>query len=305
MQNAGNSAPVWLALCSVNAVESDIAQTAPSYVTPSYEAAVDQLSSAIARWHQAGATVVGLSGAQGTGKSTLSLHLIDALADRYGLRACMLSLDDLYLTQAARLGLSRRIHPLFATRGVPGTHDPSMGLAVIRTLLQAPASSEVAVPRFIKAIDDRAPLAEWHRVRGPVDLVLFEGWCLGIGPAPEDESSRPMNQLEAEEDAEGRWRCAIEAELENAYRELNERIDRLLFLQIPDFDLVARWRGEQELANAREVEGAQPMSQDALSRFIQHYERLTRRALRTLPDCCDALLQLGSDHRIEQVDIRS
>ena len=305
VQDVATTAPIWLAPCRANTVKPDTAQSVPRYITPSYQTAVQTLSAAIAGWHQAGATVIGLSGAQGTGKSTLSTHLIDALAERHGLRACMLSLDDLYLPHAARVGLARRVHPLFVTRGVPGTHDPSMGLAVIQTLLGAQPSTEVALPRFIKAIDDRAPLADWHRVLGPIDLVLFEGWCLGVGTADCDEPGEPINPLEASEDADSIWRDHIEAELAGPYRELFERIDRLVFLQIPAFALVKQWRGEQEQANAREVEGARPMSEAELDRFIQHYERLTQRALAQLPDQCDALVSLAADHHIEQIDIRS
>jgi len=286
-------------------VKHSSAQRDQVFVTPAYDAAVDSVCAAIAQWHRQGATVIGLSGAQGTGKSTLAAHLLDALASRFGLRGCTLSLDDLYLTHSARVGLSKRVHPLFVTRGVPGTHDPMMGLAIMRTLLAADSDTEVAVPRFVKAIDDRAPLSEWHRVRGPVDIVLFEGWCLGVGPVEPDEDGAPINALEAEEDAEGLWRAYIERELRGSYAELFARMDRLVFLQVPDFEQVAVWRGQQEAENARQVEGAQPMTPEALHRFISHYERLTRRALATLPDRCDALITISRDHVFEQVDVRS
>ncbi len=281
------------------------AQRDQGFVTPAYDAAVDSLCTAIARWHRDGATVIGLSGAQGTGKSTLASHLLDALAARHGLRGCILSLDDLYLTHSARLGLSKRVHPLFITRGVPGTHDAMLGLGLIKTLLATDSESEVAIPRFVKAIDDRAPISDWHRVQGPIDIVLFEGWCLGVGPVDADEDGAPINALEASEDAEGLWRTYIERELLGPYADLFARLDRLVFLQVPDFEQVQQWRGQQEQENARQVDGAQPMSPEALQRFISHYERLTRRALATLPDRCDALIRIAHDHSFEQVDVRS
>ncbi|WP_293826963.1 AAA family ATPase [uncultured Brevundimonas sp.] len=61
--------------------------------------------------------IIGVSGAQGSGKSTLARDL----AERFG--AAVLSLDDVYLTRAERATMARQVHPLFATRGPPGTHD--------------------------------------------------------------------------------------------------------------------------------------------------------------------------------------
>lgn len=109
--------------------------------------------------------VVGLCGAQGSGKSTVSA----TLAARFE-RAATFSLDDLYLGRDARLDLARRIHPLFATRGVPGTHDPMLGVEVLSALKQGKSA---ALPRFDKAQDDRAPCDSWSIVEAGCELVIF------------------------------------------------------------------------------------------------------------------------------------
>ena len=49
----------------------------------------------------------------------------------HGLRAAILSLDDIYLSGADRLQRANTIHPLLATRGVPGTHDVGLGLQLL------------------------------------------------------------------------------------------------------------------------------------------------------------------------------
>jgi D-glycerate 3-kinase len=82
------------------------------------------------RTQREGLFVLGLCGAQGSGKSTLAAALARMLA-RDGTRTAILSLDDIYLTRAERLQLAREVHPLFATRGAPGTHDVALGLATI------------------------------------------------------------------------------------------------------------------------------------------------------------------------------
>ena len=75
--------------------------------------------------------VVGIHGAQGTGKSTLTLFLRDILSRHHGVNTTNFSLDDIYLTRAERQDLAERVHPLFITRGVPGTHDVALGQQVL------------------------------------------------------------------------------------------------------------------------------------------------------------------------------
>lgn len=212
--------------------------------------------------------LLGISGAQGSGKSTLAAALVAALANA-GRRAATLSLDDLYLGRAARQDLARRGHPLFATRGPPGTHDVTYGLAVIDALVSG--TGPVAVPRFDKGMDDRAPSMT---VVAPLDVVVFEGWCLGATPQPETALMTPVNALEASDDPHAIWRRAVNAALAADYRPLWDRLDLLVQLRAPDWSVVADWRAEQDAAL-----GARAMAPAALARFMAHYERLTRHML--------------------------
>ena len=90
------------------------------------------------REHQSGASgpiLVGVNGCQGSGKSTLCDYLCEWFAAEHGLRAIALSLDDFYLTQSERRQLAEDVHPLLATRGVPGTHDIPLLMATLDALL--------------------------------------------------------------------------------------------------------------------------------------------------------------------------
>lgn len=244
--------------------------------------------------------VFGINGAQGSGKSTLAAFLREELQAAHGLRAAVLSLDDFYLPRGARLALAQAVQPLFATRGVPGTHEVALGIATLDTLRRLTADASLALPRFAKADDDRLPMCDWPRVHGPFDLILFEGWCIATPAQDEAELVTAINALEAEEDADGRWRRQVNAALRGPYADWFARIDWLIFLQVPDFASVRRWRGQQErettaLAGAA---GRQIQSAAQLERFIQHYERLTRQALRALPARADVHLELDAGHRV-------
>jgi D-glycerate 3-kinase len=244
------------------------------------------------------AFVVGICGPQGSGKST-TVRVVAALLRARGLKVAVLSLDDLYLPRADREALARDVHPLLRTRGVPGTHDVALGLTVLDGLA---GEGETALPRFDKASDDRAPAGAWPVVSGPVDVVLFEGWCVGARPEPPEALARPVNALERERDPHGVWRAHVNAALAGPYRALFARLDLLVLFTAPDFDTVLAWRQEQEaklrgrLADAGRGAG-HAMSDEDVAVFVQHYERLTRHIAREAPARADLVVRLDKDRR--------
>jgi D-glycerate 3-kinase len=239
--------------------------------------------------------VLGLCGAQGSGKSTVA----KALTRRFP-RAVALSLDDFYLTRAERMRLAREVHPLFATRGLPGTHDVALAGATLAALDRGDAA---LLPRFDKATDDRADPDSWQAAPERVDLVIFEGWCVGARPQPDVKLVRPINQLEKERDPAAIWRRYVNARLAGSYQRLFSRIDRLALLRAPDWHQVFAWRlqQEQELRSSG-AQGQGLMNEDELRSFISHYERLTRHILRDMPDWADLVLHLDRDRRCIGVD---
>jgi D-glycerate 3-kinase len=236
--------------------------------------------------------VVGLCGAQGSGKTTIAAAVREMLAAR-GLSAAVVALDDFYLPKDERVRLAAEVHPLLATRGPPGTHDPALGLEVLAALA---TPGDVALPRFDKAADTRRPPSEWERVRGPVDVVLFEGWCVGARPQPPAALTEPVNALERDEDPDGRWRTFVNVALAGAYRPLFARIDRLVLLRAPGFEVVAGWRAEQE--TKLRVRTGRGMEEAEIARFVAHYERLTRWILEEAPARADLVFPLRADRSL-------
>nr|VFK24100.1 MAG: D-glycerate 3-kinase [Candidatus Kentron sp. LFY] len=244
--------------------------------------------------------VFGINGSQGSGKSTLC-RVLQWLLHRRGRRAAILSIDDLYLDQGRRAELARQVHPLLETRGVPGTHDVALGIDTLDALRDRRA---VALPRFDKANDDPCPRHRWPIQTKPVDVVLFEGWCVASLPQAEADLETPVNGLEAREDGDGHWRRYVNDRLAGPYRGLFRRIDRLILLEVADFSWVYGWRKKQEDRLRQRQTGSRIMDDRTLARFIEHFERITRHNAETLPYLADIRLLLDQSQRIERHLIR-
>ncbi len=245
--------------------------------------------------------ILGLNGAQGTGKSTLGAVLKIILEEDYDCSTAIISLDDLYLPREDRKVLAQTIHPLLQTRGVPGTHDTQLGIHLLDTLCKLQKNQIVRLPRFDKARDNRLPTKDWGLFKGPAQIVIFEGWCIASTASSEQALVEPINTLEAEEDSDGIWRRYVNHQLQTGYKQLFSRIETLILLQAPDFACIHRWRWEQEqklIANTSQAGSTKIMDEAGIRHFIQHFERLTRKNRRQLPALADIVMTLNSEHRI-------
>lgn len=238
-----------------------------------------------------------IAGLQGSGKSTLAARCVEA-AEARGLRAIAVSLDDFYLDRPARLVLAQRVHPLLATRGPPGTHDVELA---IETLDALAARRPLRLPRFDKRSDRRLPLRDWPPVHA-CDLVFVEGWCLRLAPEPSSALATPVNALERDEDPQGIWRGWCNEALARDYPSLWSRLPGLLFLAPPGFDVVAGWRWEQERA-LHAGDPSRGMSPARIEHFVQHFERLSRHALRVLPGIADAVVRIDAQRVPDAGDV--
>lgn len=255
--------------------------------------------------------LIGIHGAQGTGKSTLTVFLQEILARHCQCPTASFSLDDIYLTRAERRELADNVHPLFMTRGVPGTHDVSLGQQVIERLRAAGSKDQTSIPAFDKSIDDRVPSADWPVFQGDASVILLEGWCLGALPEPDAALDRPVNRLEATEDSDGTWRRYVNDCLKGTYSQLFSQLDSLVMLKAPSMESVLEWRTLQEHKLGRKVRSAPKvsdrsgpaqdlriMSDDEVNRFIMHYERVTRSCLKEMPERADVLIEVAEDHSL-------
>ena len=254
---------------------------------------LDQYAGRIARARRP--YILGLSGLQGSGKSTLA-RVMKAHAESRGWPTEVLSLDDFYYSRSEREALAREVHPLLRTRGVPGTHEIELLLSVLAAMPQASDKLPVAHPRFDKGRDTRIPPSRWPRVTRPPRLVIVEGWALGIRPQLQAALAKPVNALERIEDADGEWRRWVNQQL-RSYQPLWRKFDALIVLQAPGWEIVQRWRNEQE-QNLLARHAPLAMDAAAMDRFLAHFERLSRHALATLPEIADSCVEYDEERHV-------
>lgn len=245
------------------------------------------------------ALLVAVNGSQGSGKSTLCAYLALALEAVHGRRAVALSLDDFYLERAERQRLARDVHPLLATRGVPGTHDTELLVSTLEALRDR-REGTLAVPAFDKSWDDRYPARAWPHYAMPLDVVMLEGWCLGARAVDDAALEPPLNALERDEDPDGSWRRYCNRQLRDHYEPVYALFEHWLMLAAPSFEQVFSWRAEQEARLRERVGGCGEglMDTAALERFVAHFERHTRNCLATLPPRADRVLQLDAERQV-------
>ena len=244
--------------------------------------------------------VVGLTGGQGAGKSTITQIIKLILNYKYNLKVVYFSIDDFYKTLKERNKLSKDTHELFKTRGVPGTHDTKLLKKIFSDLMKK-NFKPVLIPSFDKSRDDRAPKRNWKKIYKQPHIIIFEGWCVGAKSQKNKDLVKPINILERKEDPNFLWRNNVNKELKNEYKKIFDKIDRLIFLKVPNFECVYKWRLLQEKKLQLTSRGKKIMSAIQVRKFIMYYERITMQMLKDLTNKAYAVLYLDKKHRFSKI----
>lgn len=229
---------------------------------------------------------VGVQGPQGSGKTFLTAHLRHQLTSApHSLSVVVLSIDDLYLpyAQLAALAHANPENPLLNGRGQPGTHDINLGTRLFHEIDNINTSNtEVKLPVFDKSLHggkgDRANTTV--NIRGPVDIFILEGWCVGFYPRPSQEIER-------------RWQSGVDGLGYNFLAERGFKKQNVLdvngklgpyvfwwnyikvFIQIKPDDIhpyiyIYKWRLEQE-RNMKAKNGGRGMTDEQVAQFVDRY----------------------------------
>ena len=242
---------------------------------------------------------VGLAGGQGTGKTTISSLIRIILIKYFRLNVFRISIDDFYKTRKERINLSKRVHPMLLTRGVPGTHDINMMLNFFRNS-KSKKFKRLKLPTFNKAIDDRFNKKKWYDLKKRPDVIIFEGWCVGAKSEKNLTLKKTINSMEKIKDQKQVWRKYVNHQLKSKYKNLYSQLNCLIFLKAKNFSLLQKWRLKQErkLWVQSKVK-LKIMSRGDVLSFMQTYQRITQNMFRNMPKYASVILNLNSKHQIK------
>ena len=244
---------------------------------------------------------IGLAGGQGTGKTTIS-SLIKIILEKYfKLKVFKISIDDFYKTREERIKLSKKIHPMLMTRGVPGTHDIKMMLDFFKKT-KVKGFKKMKLPNFNKAVDDRFPKKNWYNINQKPDIIIFEGWCVGARPEINKTLKKPINSLEKTNDQSLIWRKHVNQQLKTKYKKLYSQLNCMIYLKAKNFSLLQKWRLKQEkklwLKNKNKSSN-KIMSKGDVINFMQTYQRITQNMFKNMPKYASIILNLNDNHQIK------
>ena len=180
---------------------------------------------------------LGLSGGQGSGKTTMSKILKIILKNFFKREVHISSIDDFYKTHKHRQQMSKTIHPLFKTRGVPGTHETQL-LKRFFIFAKKTNFKKFKLPKFDKSIDDRLKQEHCIKVKKKPNIVILEGWCVGAKSQKRFLLKKPVNILEKYEDENCVWRKYANEQLKKEYKKVTG--DSLSLTKDGDSDILVQ-----------------------------------------------------------------
>ena len=248
---------------------------------------------------------LGFSGGQGSGKTTVVKILKIILKKFFKRKIYVSSIDDFYKTLKDRNEMSYTTHSLFKTRGVPGTHDVNL-INKFFYFIKKKKFKKTKLPKFDKSIDDRLKKKYWFNIKERPEIVILEGWCVGARPQSNSLIKKAVNILEKYEDENLIWRKHVNEKLKREYKKLFAMIDYYIFMKIPNFNMVFKWRLLQEKKLRKKLRFKKKiMSYSEIKRFIMFYQRITLQMIKDLSKSASIVMLLNKNHEIKKVLFRS
>ena len=237
-----------------------------------------------------------IAGPQGSGKSSLSKLIKLYLEKFYYKSVVIISMDDFYLSKKQRTQLSKNIHPLFLTRGAPGTHDFEL---LNKKILQIfDKKFPVYLPIFDKVTDTRK---RTYRKVLKGDVIIFEGWCAGAQPVNQSYLQKNFNNLEKYKDKNLIWRNSYNKYL-NEYQKIFSQFNYFIYFQFNQWSHVLDWKYKQEL-ELRDKKKDLALKK-YLKEFIQYYEKVSKWMHLKVPKYCNILIKLNAHQKIKSIKLK-
>ena len=236
-----------------------------------------------------------IAGSQGSGKSSLS-KLIKLYLEKFCYKSVVIiSMDDFYLSKSQRTQLSKKIHPLFYTRGVPGTHDLELMYKKIKQIFNK--KFPICLPIFDKVSDTRK---KTYKKVLKADVIIFEGWCAGAQPVDLNYLQKNFNNLEKHKDKNFIWRNSYNKYL-NEYQKIFSKFNYFIYFQFNHWDNVLNWKYKQEL-ELRDKKKDLALKK-YLKEFVQYYEKVSKWMHLKVPKYCNILIKLDTHQKIKLINL--
>ena len=236
-----------------------------------------------------------IAGPQGSGKSSLSKLIKLYLEKFYDKSVIIICMDDFYLSKKQRTQLSKNIHPLFLTRGVPGTHDLGLMNKKIKQILNK--EFPIYLPIFDKVSDTRK---RTYKKVLKADVIIFEGWCAGAQPVNQNYLQKNFNNLEKHKDKNFIWRNSYNKYL-NEYQKIFSKFNYFIYFQFNHWDHVVNWKYKQEL-ELRDKKKDLALKK-YLKEFVQYYEKVSKWMHLKVPKYCNILIKLDTHQKIKLINL--
>jgi len=251
------------------------------------------LNLAVARRELDRTIVQGILGGQGAGKSTLCI-ILKLILNYLGFSVANLSIDDLYLTHVQRQELMRE-DPRLLWRGPPGTHDVVLGLQVIEQCLQQDSDVDILMPRFDKSAYNGSGDRTFPEAIAKPDILLFEGWFVGVQPIKEDCFHNCPSPIVTSDDIQF---AKDNNQRLQAYLPLWDKLDSLIILYPEDYRLSQQWRKEAERKMIATRKAG--MSDEEVDRFVEYFWKSLHPELfiKPLLESADLVITIKSDRAI-------
>ena len=141
----------------------------------------------------------------------------------------------------------------------------------------------------------------WLKITKKPHIVILEGWCVGVEQQKNKDLLIAINELEKYQDKKKIWRKRVNQELKKNYKKIFKLIDKIIFLKVPSFKHVFKWRLLQEKKLRIISKGSKTMSGNQIKNFIMYYERLTKHMLKTFIYKADSIVKVDKKHKLQSI----
>ena len=203
--------------------------------------------------------IIGISALPGTGKTTLGKWL-EAISLRLNFKIAVISIDDFYLP-SDEMNSAIKDNPWNVSRGFPGSHSE---ILMYEKLLNWKINGDLNVPVFDKSLRNGLGDRSHWRVDNP-DLLILEGWFLGIEPISNDFNYQNENSEYLTPD-ESSYRCIIQNNL-GKYLNVWNLIDKIWHLKPLKFEYMNLWKTNQE--KEMFIQKGNALQDEKLSNFLR------------------------------------